>query len=190
MFYELTAKTHVRVLPSLLGIDHKEAVFEGLNKEYEGYISNETGFIICITEVIDIGEGLVIHGDGAPYYETTFKFLSYLPEMQEVVTGIISDVTNFGAFMKVGPVDGMIHLSQTMDDFVSVNKQKTITGKESKKALKVGDKCRARVIAISYKDLSNPKIGLTMRQPGLGNVKWSEEKKEKKVRAKKETKKK
>jgi len=188
MFYELTAKTHVRVSPSLLEKDHKDAVLEGLEKEYEGYISNETGFIICITSVLEIGEGLIIHGDGAPFYETTFKFLTYIPEMQEVATGIISDVTNFGAFMKIGPADGMIHLSQTMDDFVSVNKQKTITGKESKKALKVGDKCRARIIAVSYKDLSNPKIGLTMRQPGLGNIKWSEDKKEKKGKTVKEKK--
>ena len=190
MFYELTAKTHVRVSPTLLGKDNKEAVLEGLEKEYEGYVSDETGFIITITEVLDINEGVIIPGDGAPYYETTFKFLTYLPEMQEIVTGIISDATNFGAFKKLGPVDGMIHLSQTMDDFVSVNKQKTITGKETKKVLKIGDKCRARIIAISYKDISNPKIGLTMRQPGLGNIKWLDEKKEKKSKPKKETRKK
>jgi len=179
MFYEVTAKSHVRVPPTLLGKDTKEAVRQGLEKEYEGYVSNDTGFVITITDVLEIGEGLIIHGDGAPYYKTTFKFLTFIPEMQEVALGIISDVTNFGAFIKLGPADGMIHLSQTMDDFVSVNKQKTITGKQSKKSLKIGDKCRARIIAVSYKDLSNPKIGLTMRQPGLGSLKWIEDKKKK-----------
>ena len=62
-----------------------------------------------------------------------------------------------------------------MDDFISFSKSKVLTGKETKRSLKVGDKCRARVIAVSYKDLANPKIGLTMRQPTLGNLKWVEE---------------
>jgi DNA-directed RNA polymerase subunit E'/Rpb7 len=39
--------------------------------------------------------------------------------------------------------------------------------------LKVGDICKARIIAVSYKDLSNPKIGLTMRQIGLGKDEWN-----------------
>jgi len=72
----------------------------------------------------------------------------------------------------------MIHVSQTMDDFVSFSKEKTLTGKESKKVLKVGDKLRARIIAVSFKDIANPKLGLTMRQPNLGKLEWIEENKE------------
>lgn len=175
MFYEIQAKTHVRVPPNLFGTDTKKAVLEALNKEYEGYIASDVGFVICISEIIEIGEGVIIPGDGAAFYDTEFKLLSYLPEMQEVVLGKIRDITNFGAFMSIGPADGMIHVSQTMDDFISFSKNKTLVGKESKNVLKVGDKCRARVIAISYKEINNPKIGLTMRQPYLGNLKWIEE---------------
>ena len=61
-----------------------------------------------------------------------------------------------------------------MDDFVSFSKSKVLIGKESKKSLKVGDLCRARIIATSFKDISNPKLGLTMRQPGLGRLEWIE----------------
>ncbi len=55
---------------------------------------------------------------------------------------------------------------------MSFSKSNVLTGKESKKNLKVGDQCRARIIAVSYKDISNPKIGLTMRQHRLGAVNW------------------
>jgi len=179
MFYEIRAKTHVRVTPNLLGEDIKTAITTKLNEDLEGYISAETGFIISVDEILSIGEGKIIPGDGAPYYETEFKYLTFIPEMQEVVTGKITDITNFGAFLTVGPAEGMIHVSQTMDDFVSVSKQKTLAGKESKKVLKVGDKCRARIIAVSYKDLGNPKVGLTMRQNHMGSLKWiNEEKKD------------
>src|SRR3972149_5117840 len=93
--------------------------------------------------------------------------------MQEVITGKIKDIADFGAFITLGPIDGMIHISQTMDDFVSFAKDKVLTGRDSKRALKVGDICRARVIAISFKDPNNPKIALTMRQQGLGKPEWA-----------------
>jgi DNA-directed RNA polymerase subunit E' len=48
-------------------------------------------------------------------------------------------------------------------------------GKKTGRTVKVGDKCKARIIAVSYKDLNNPKIGLTMRQEGLGRLEWLEE---------------
>ena len=120
-------------------------------------------------------DGIIIPGDGAAYYGTTFKLLVYRPELQEVVLGRVTDITDFGAFIDIGAIDGMIHVSQTMDDFVSFSKSNVLTGKESKKVLKVGDLCRARIIAVSFKELANPKIGLTMRQPFLGNLTWIEE---------------
>ena len=79
------------------------------------------------------------------------------------------------AFIEIGPLDGMIHIGQTMDDYVSFSKENVLSGKETKRSLKINDLCRARIIAISFKDPANPKIGLTMRQPWLGNVKWIEE---------------
>ena len=95
--------------------------------------------------------------------------------MQEVVLGKIKDIADFGAFINLGPIEGMIHISQTMDDFVSFSKDKVLTGKESRRSLKVNDLCRARIIAVSFKDPSNPKLGLTMRQPDLGKLEWVEE---------------
>jgi len=92
--------------------------------------------------------------------------------------------------MNIGPIDGMIHISQTMDDFVSFTKDKTLAGKETKRFIKVGDLCKARIIAISFKELSNPKLGLTMRQHGLGKLEWEKEVPvEKKVEAEKPVKK-
>ncbi len=189
MFYEVQAKAHIRVPPALLKLSTKDAVLQQLTESFEGYISQEIGFVVAIMQVENVGQGVIIPGDGAAYFDTEFKMITFVPEMQELVVGKISDITNFGAFLSLGVTDGMIHVSQTMDDFISFNKQKTLSGKESKKVLKVGDKCRARIIAISFKDLANPKVGLTMRQPQLGALRWVEEeavKREKPVKTKKE----
>jgi len=65
-----------------------------------------------------------------------------------------------------------------MDDFVSFSDSGVLTGKDGKKTLVKGDKCIARIVAISYKG-EEPKIGLTMRQPGLGKTEWIKADKEK-----------
>ena len=46
--------------------------------------------------------------------------------MHELVYGTIAEIANFGAFMQVGPTQGMIHISQTMEDYVSLSKTGTL----------------------------------------------------------------
>ena len=82
--------------------------------------------------------------------------------------------------MQIGPTQGMIHISQTMEDFVSFSKTGNLQGKVTKRSLNVGDSCLARIVAISYK-AGEPKIGLTMRQPGLGKVEWLEDSRNKAI---------
>lgn len=175
MFYEIELKSHVRVPPSAFKENVEEAVLKSLNERFTGYISLETGAIVAVSEVVEIGEGVIIPGDGAAFYETIFRVYAFKPEMHEILLGKITDITDFGAFIEIGPLDGMIHVSQTMDDYVSFSKAGVLTGKETKRTLKSGDICRARTIAISFKEINSPKIGLTMRQPSLGNINWIED---------------
>lgn len=172
MFYKTKIRDHIRVPPNLFNLPKQEAITKRIKKDYEGFISKELGIVVDVDSVEEIKEGVIIPGDGAAYYETVFNLLVFKPELQEVVLGKIKDIADFGAFISLGPAEGMIHVSQTMDDFVSFAKDKTLAGKESKKVVKIGDSCRARIIAVSYKDVTNPKLGLTMRQQGLGRLEW------------------
>ena len=180
MFYKLEIQDHIRVPPNLFDKPVDGAIIERIKKKYEGFISEELGIVIDVAAVNNIGEGIIIPGDGSSYYDVAFDLITYKPEMQEVVLGKIIDIADFGAFINLGPIEGMIHISQTMDDFVSFSKEKVLAGKETKKTLKVGDSCRARIIAVSFKDVANPKLGLTMRQPGLGRLDWIKDEKEEK----------
>jgi len=175
MFYHTELKDYIRVSPRFFGKDVDTSVLKSIKQKYDGFIDTDLGIVVDVVKIIDVKDGVIIPGDGAAYYETIFEVLSYKPEMQELVVGKIKDIADFGAFITLGPIDGMIHISQTMDDFVSFAKDKVLTGKESGRFLRVNDKVRARMIAISFKDIANPKIGLTMRQPGLGRPEWSEE---------------
>ena len=186
MFYKIELKDHIRVPPNLFNLPLEEAVVKRIKNKYNGFISKDLGIVIDVPGIKDIGEGIIIPGDGASYYDVAFELLTFKPEMQEIVLGKIKDIAEFGAFINIGPVDGMIHISQTMDDFVSFSKDKTLTGKETKRVLKVNDLCRARIIAVSFKDVLNPKLGLTMRQQGLGRLEWLKEEMEEKTPKKEE----
>ena len=185
MFYLLDVEDHVRVEPKHFGLPTKEAIEKQLNEDYIDSVSKEFGYVVSVLSVGKIDSGVIIPGDGAAYYNSEFKLLAWKPELHELVYGTITEITNFGAFMRIGPAQGMIHISQTMEDYVSLNKTGTLSGKSSKRNLGKGDDCVARTVAISYK-AGSPKIGLTMRQPGLGKLQWlDEEKKKKQAAAKK-----
>lgn len=174
MFYLVEIEDYVRVEPKLFGLPTLEAVEEQLKETYKDYYNKELGQAVVVIDVLSVGEGVIIPGDGAAYYNSKFKLLVWKPEIHELVFGEIMEITNFGAFLNLGAIRGMIHISQTMDDFVSFSKSNTLSGKSSKRILKNGDLCLARVVAISHKG-NEPKIGLTMRQPGLGKIEWIKE---------------
>ena len=179
MFYLVEVEDHIRVEPKHFGLATKEAVEQQLNDSYVDNVSKDLGFVISVVNVDEVGEGIITPGDGAAYYNSKFQVLTWKPELHELVYGTIKEITNFGAFMEIGPTQGLIHISQTMEDYVSLNKTGTLFGKATKRSLGIGDNCVARVVAISYK-AGDPKIGLTMRQPGLGKLEWLEEDRRKK----------
>src|SRR3989344_54308 len=176
MFYKLQVQDHIRVPPHLFTLSTKDAVTQMAKQKFDGYISKDMGIVIDVSDISDIQDGIIIPGDGAAYYHAEFSLLTFKPEMHEMVFGKIKDIADFGAFINIGPAEGMIHVSQTMDDFVSFSKDKVLVGKESKRSLKVTDLCRAKIIAVSFKDPTNPKLGLSMRQEFLGKLEWLEEK--------------
>jgi DNA-directed RNA polymerase subunit E' len=181
MFYLTEIEDYVRVEPKLFGLPTGEAVRNQLDEIYSDYYDKEIGKVITVVEVLEVGEGVIIPGDGAAYYNSRFKVVAWKPELQELTYGAISEIASFGAFIDMGVMKGMIHISQTMDDYVSFSKANSLLGKNSKRTLKQGDLCIARIVAISHKG-DAPKIGLTMRQPGLGKIEWVKEEQTKKER--------
>jgi len=172
MYYKSAVEGVVRVDPSRFSEDLKKVITEELRQNYENRVIDQLGRVIAIQSIKNIEDGIIIHGDGAAFHNVTFNVVHYLPEINDLIEGEIKDIAKFGAFVDFGPFEGMIHISQTMDDFVSFSKEGTLLGKDSKKVLKIKDKVRARIIAVSIKNTQEPKIGMTMRQPYLGKSEW------------------
>lgn len=178
MYWIVTLEEDVRVPPEKLEKDIEEAVKESISGIFEGLIDEKLGVFLGVDEILEIGEGKVYPEDAGVHFPCKFRVLAWKPIEKEVVEGEVVDVTEFGAFVRIGAVDGLVHISQIMDDYVSYDeKNSMLVGKNTKRTLKEGDKVRARVISISFKEEN--KIGLTMRQPWLGSLQWIEKERKK-----------
>lgn len=195
MYTKVSAIDVVRVPPERLGDDLRVVVKEMLQDRLEGRMDKKLGMFIAIQDIVDVKEGRIMIGDAGVYYETIFDALVFKPKMQEIVEGGVVEIVEFGAFVEIGPLDGLLHISQITDEYISYDEKgaKLVT-KDTSRTLGEGDKVRARIVAISLneRDPGDSKIGLTMRQPGLGKLEWleaddaeAEEKKKKKVDAEK-----
>lgn len=177
MYYKVEMRDAVRVPPHLFGQDPVKSMKEILDKDYVGRLDHDLGIVVSAIDVHEIGDSYILPGDGGAYYDTRFTMLTYKPKLQEIVEGEFKEIAEFGAFVSIGPIDGLVHVSQILEDFVNYNeKEQQFNGKETKRILKLGDTVRSRVITISKKStLLDTKIGLTMRQPGLGSAEWLEQ---------------
>lgn len=179
MYRIIAVEERIRVPPEKLNMKVKDAVKVSIQEQLEGVIDPRLGVVLACISVENVGEGKIVAGDPGVFYQTKFKLLTYKPELHELAYGEVIDNTEFGSFVRIGPMDGLIHISQLMDDFVSYDgKNSVFLGKESKHTLKEKDLVRARIIAVSFGKEEN-KIGLTMRQSGLGSLTWLEEEKRK-----------
>lgn len=182
MYKRVRVRDTVEVPPEELANVTPELVRELLQEKLEGQMDKDLGSIVSVTEVHDIGDGRVLPNRPGVYYEAEFDALTYKPEMQEVVDGNVVEVVEFGAFVGIGPVDGLLHVSQISDEYLSFDAEnQQLSSGESDRIIGQNDPVRARIVTMSI-DERNPrdsKIGLTAKQPGLGKHQWLEEERRK-----------
>jgi DNA-directed RNA polymerase subunit E' len=174
MFKLITLQDTIRIPPETFGSPLEKVGRDQVKAKYEGIVDEELGYVIAVTNVKVSPIGKIIPGDGATYHKVTFSLLTFYPIIQEIVEGDVVEIADFGAFVRIGPVDALLHVSQLIDDYMSYDeKQGVLLGKETKRKLTSGDQLRVRITAVSLgRAGSSGKIGVTARQPFLGKLEW------------------
>jgi len=174
LFKLITLEDTIRIPPETFGNPLEAVGHQQVKVKYEGIVNEELGYVIAVANVNVSPIGKIIPGDGATYHKVAFSLLTFYPKIQEVVEGEVVEIADFGAFVRVGPIDALLHVSQLMDDFISYDeKQGVLLGKETKRKLTNGDEVRVRITAVSLgRAGSSGKIGVTARQPFLGKLEW------------------
>ena len=189
MFKLVTLQDTIRIPPETFGNPLEQVGRDQVKAKYEEIVDEELGYVIAVTKVEVSPVGKIIPGDGATYHRVTFSLLTFYPIIQEIVEGDIVEIADFGAFVRIGPVDALLHVSQLMDDYMSYDeKQGVLLGKETKRKLTSGDQLRVRITAVSLgRSGSSGKIGVTARQPFLGKLEWIKKDASKETEKKKTT---
>lgn len=177
MFYVYTIKDTISISPSHFGENINKAAEEILRTRYERTLDKEIGIILAVFDVRDITDGFIMPGDPSTHHNVTFDLLAFNLEVGEIVVGEISELVDFGCFVRLGPIDGLVHLSQITNDFISFDRKAGhFVLKNSGRTLKKGDVVYAKVSTISLKNnIKDTKIALTMRPEGLGKPEWLKE---------------
>lgn len=173
MFKLIKAKGIVRIPPDYFGQPIDDVALQILRQEYQEKVLKDIGLVLGVLDAKANEEGYIIFGDGATYHEVEFNMLVYAPMMHEIVEGEVNQVDNYGIYVNIGPVDGLVHISQITDDNLKFDQNRGILiGERSKKVIQKGDRVRARIISISVGGSRMPRIALTMKQPFLGKLEW------------------
>lgn len=179
MYFISKLREKIRVPPHLFAMEKNEAIKSVLNEFYAKKISRENGFIVEVLDAEAKSNGIVIAGDPHVYYDVEYEALSFKVDVNEIFLGKVMDIMEFGAFVNIGPFEGLLHVSQiSKDKFVFNKKAKTLKSSKDDKEIKKGDLVLVKVSTVSMKSsVADVKISLTMRADGLGKLEWLTEKK-------------
>ncbi|MGC8479121.1 MAG: DNA-directed RNA polymerase [Candidatus Micrarchaeia archaeon] len=177
MYYIHTIKDSISIPPSHFGEDVQASATAMLRSKYERTIDKHLGIILALYNVRDISDGFILPGDPSTHHNVTFNVLTFSLDVGEVVKGEVSELVDFGCFVRLGPIDGLVHMSQIMNDYINYDrKTSAFVSKSTGKNLKKGDIVYAKISTVSFKgNLKDTKIALTMRPDGLGKYEWLKE---------------
>ena len=173
--YEL--EEWIGVPPERQGDDIDSVVLEILRDDLEGRVVPGVGLVIAVLEASVASEGVIlpIAGDPDVYYLVRYKVLAFEPVLLEVVKGHVTRAMEMGLMVSLGPIEGIVHRSQIMDERVEFLPDRSgFKGTDSGRVIGVGDRVRARITELGRPSRATRmfKIGLTMRQPYLGKEEW------------------
>ncbi len=126
MFKLITLQDTIRIPPDTFGKPLEKVGREQVKQKYEGIVDEELGYVIAVTGIEVSPIGKIIPGDGATFHKVTFSLLAFYPIIQEVVEGDVVEIADFGAFVRIGPVDALLHVSQLMDDYISYDEKQGV----------------------------------------------------------------
>lgn len=174
MYMVYRVRDVVRIPPSMFGLPLEEAALRVLTERYVGTVHPDMGVIVAVFNVKVSEEGRILPGDGATYHDSEYEVLALKPQVKEVVEGVVTNAQQYGAWVSLGPAEGLVHISQMMDEHVRFDPQRrAFIGERTRRIIEVGDVVRARVISVSLTAFpGKPRIQLTMRQPYLGKPEW------------------
>lgn len=123
MFFlgELTQAIHLP--PAEFTSEFSTTIEQKLYKMVEGTCSTDNGFIIAVTQIIEIGGGRIAH-TGYAIFNVKYTALLLNPVKNEILDAFVIKVSDLGIFCEVGPLSIFVsnyHIPQAMQGFERIH---------------------------------------------------------------------
>ena len=103
MYMQATMEDTLRIPAEFIrkGQSLNQRIDELASEAFEGKYDSENRFVLVTYDHEPIGRGRIIHGDGAIYQKVKFKAILFVMLENEVIEGAISEVHDFGCFIRI-----------------------------------------------------------------------------------------
>ncbi|EED90573.1 RPC25,-like protein to dna-directed RNA polymerase III 25 kDa polypeptide, partial [Thalassiosira pseudonana CCMP1335] len=151
----------IRIPPPLLSQPTLTSIQTEISKRYPNKIIVDVGLIICpYGPPLEIGDGILVPGDGGAHHQVLFQCLVFRPFVEEVLIGTVSDCNEEGVCVSVGgffdhvfiPAYWMLNPSRYDEESgLWVWTPKTTTEKEENRfEIEIGAEIRFKVKSVNF----------------------------------------
>jgi DNA-directed RNA polymerase III subunit RPC8 len=201
MFVLAKFRDIIRVPACKLGHPIEEVLAEELNKRFANKVVLNVGLVICLNNIVDVGESYIYCGDGAIHTRCLYQMIVFRPQVGEILCGTLKSSSKEGLNISLGFFDSIIippHNLNEPSHFNEIDQSWTWDfedeGQTHTLTLEIGEQVRFRVHSEEFVDVSphgpthvsnTPLIPTelehkeipytivgTIGESGLGLVKW------------------
>ncbi|KAK9383917.1 RNA polymerase III subunit Rpc25-domain-containing protein [Kockiozyma suomiensis] len=95
----------IRIEPSKFSKKTEDALEDEINIKYANKVVQDVGLCVCLYDILEVGDGLIRHGDGSAYIKTVFRLVVFRPFVGEILVGWISSCSEDGIKVRMGFFD-------------------------------------------------------------------------------------
>lgn len=107
MFILTKFKDIVRVPARHLGEPIETVLVEELNRRFANKVVLNVGLVICLHNVLEIGESHIYSGDAAIHTKCVFELLVFRPQVGEIICGTLRSCSKEGLNISLGFFDSI-----------------------------------------------------------------------------------
>eukprot|EP00897_Mesotaenium_endlicherianum_P004294 jgi/Mesen1/3893/ME000208S02895 len=121
MFFHIFLEKKMQLHPRHFGPQLKNKLVAKLITEVEGTCTGKHGFVVAVTQVETIGQGIIRDGTGYVTFPVKYQCIVFRPFKGEILEAVVTTVNKMGFFAEAGPVQIFVsnHLIQDDMNFVS-----------------------------------------------------------------------
>lgn len=174
MFFHVRREKNVVLEPRHFGARMKDVIMEKIKLEMEGTCSGRYGFIVCITHIENVSEGIITDdGTARAKFAVEYDCVAYRPFKNEVLDAVVTQVNKFGFFAEAGPLQLFVSNSLVPDDVKYVTDENCYKSDDGQ--ITIGVDCEVRVKIVGMRIDANDIFCIaTIKEDYLGLIGYAE----------------